>query len=210
MAERYSQHGCIKRGLRAWGMSQGMHRIGLVDTDGDGLLDDRLAVQLNTELYQHVLSSSDMWMRAVYLIVNEGLSLPGAPAQWAGEAPDGAEHVGLSQLPSLFGLELSVCSPFPLKCMSSCNALKCGDASSCREVKHEYLSAIAGPAAPDAKHGDRHTQPGVGNGVAPCARYRMAAPRLCASRRNVASVCLVYSGTWHRHSGAARCTPGIG
>lgn len=109
MAERYSQHGCIKRGLRAWIMSQGMHRIGLVDTDGDGLLDDRLAVQLHTELYQHVLSSSDMWMRAVYLIVNEGLSLPGGPgAQWAGDAHDGADHVGLSQLPSLFGLELPV------------------------------------------------------------------------------------------------------
>lgn len=114
MAERYSQHGCIKRGLRAWIMSQGMHRIGLVDTDGDGLLDDRLALQLHTEFYQHALSSSDMWMRAVYLIVNEGLSLPGGPgAQWAGDAPDGAEHVGLSQLPSLFGLELSVGMDLP-------------------------------------------------------------------------------------------------
>jgi hypothetical protein len=126
MAERYSQHGCIKRGLRAWGMSQGMHRIGLVDTDGDGLLDDRLAVQLNTELYQHVLSSSDMWMRAVYLIVNEGLSLPGAPAQWAGEAPDGAEHVGLSQLPSLFGLELSVCLPILPHSLVIRDASSCG------------------------------------------------------------------------------------
>jgi len=109
MAERYSQHTYIKRALRAWIMSDGMHRIGLVDTDGDGLLDDRLALQLHTDLYQHVVSSSDMWMRAVYRMLNEGLSLPGgagvgAADAWGGDG--GKDDVGLRELPSLYGLSL--------------------------------------------------------------------------------------------------------
>ena len=88
-------------------MSDGLHRLGLVDTDGDGLLDDRLALQLHTELYQHVVSSSDIWMHAVYRMMNEGLSLPGGTAggagagdAWGGDG--GKEDVGLRQLPSLY------------------------------------------------------------------------------------------------------------
>lgn len=63
---------------------------------------------------QHVVSSSDIWMRAVYLIINEGLSLPppaGAPAGEASMGGGGIQEIGLRELPSLYGLSRTVVAP---------------------------------------------------------------------------------------------------
>jgi hypothetical protein len=76
MVERHSYQPIIKKALRAWVLSGGMQRIGLFDTDGDGLLDERLEQELDTEYCQHVLPSTDIWMQAVYCIVNERASPP--------------------------------------------------------------------------------------------------------------------------------------
>ena len=105
MAERFSQHAPIRRALRAWVESKGMHRVGLVDTDGDGLLDDRLSLQVDTDFMALVVSSDDIWMRAVYLIVNERLDALVGSDSAGGRG--GGEHVGLRDLPSLYGLSLA-------------------------------------------------------------------------------------------------------
>ena len=60
-----------------------------------------------------MVPSSDIWMQAVYRMMNEGLSLPGGTAggagagdAWGGDTGK-EDDVGLRQLPSLYGLSLT-------------------------------------------------------------------------------------------------------
>lgn len=111
LATRHSHHPTIKKALAAWVESGGMHRVGLIDTDGDGLLDDRLAQELDTEYAQSAVPGNDVWMRAVYAIVNErsrAVLRAAAPEPLAGAGAASGAHqdcpLDLRELPSLLGL----------------------------------------------------------------------------------------------------------
>jgi hypothetical protein len=83
LVERYSVRPIIKRALRAWVSSGGMHRLG----------DPKLVRDLDIEYCEHVLPGNDIWQRAVYMIVNDCATAAG------GEAP-----LNLRDVPSIYGI----------------------------------------------------------------------------------------------------------